>query len=72
MVEIDPQDPAFDNPTKFVGPCYHHIAAERFAAERGWVFKQDGDAWRSVVAVAGAQAIFELAPSSGSSRRAQS
>ena len=29
MVEIDPDDPAFDNPTKFVGPCYHHIAAER-------------------------------------------
>ena len=62
MVEIDPNDPAFDNPTKFVGPCYHHIAAERFAAERGWVFKQDGDAWRRVVASPEPKRIFELDP----------
>ena len=62
MVEIDPEDPAFDNPTKFVGPCYHRIAAERFAAERGWVFKQDGDDWRRVVASPEPKRIFELDP----------
>ena len=62
MVEIDPDDPAFDNPTKFVGPCYHHIAAERYASERGWVFKQDGDAWRRVVASPEPKRIFELDP----------
>jgi carbamate kinase len=62
MVEIDPNDPAFDNPTKFVGPCYHHIAAERYASERGWVFKQDGDAWRRVVASPEPKRIFELDP----------
>jgi carbamate kinase len=62
MVEIDPGDPAFDDPTKFVGPCYHRIAAERYAAERGWVFKQDGDAWRRVVASPEPKRIFELEP----------
>ena len=62
MVEVDPADPAFDNPTKFVGPSYHHIAAERLAAERGWVFKEDGGAWRRVVASPEPKRIFELDP----------
>lgn len=62
MVEVDPEDPAFDDPTKFVGPSYHHIAAERLTAERGWVFKQDGDAWRRVVASPQPKRIFELDP----------
>ena len=62
MVEVDPHDPAFDNPTKFVGPCYHRIAADRLAAARGWVFKEDGGAWRRVVASPEPKRIFELDP----------
>src|SRR5262245_29020138 len=49
MVEVDPQDPAFDDPTKFVGPVYDKDEADRLTADKGWVFKQDGDRWRRVV-----------------------
>ena len=56
MVEVDADDPAFDDPTKFVGPIYDDAEAEALAAEKGWVFKRDGDRLRRVVAVAGAEA----------------
>src|SRR6187401_2047336 len=49
MVEVDPNDPAFGDPTKFVGPVYAKDEADRLAADKGWAFKQDGDAWRRVV-----------------------
>ena len=39
MVEVDPKDPAFDNPTKFVGPQYSREEADRLEAKKGWVFK---------------------------------
>src|SRR3954453_22885705 len=42
MVEVDPADPAFQNPTKFVGPVYEKDEADRLAKEKGWVVKQDG------------------------------
>jgi carbamate kinase len=48
-VEVDPDDPAFDNPTKFVGPGYEQAEAERLRHARGWTFKLDGDNWRRVV-----------------------
>jgi carbamate kinase len=62
MVEVDPKDPAFANPTKFIGPVYAKDAADRLAAEKGWVFKQDGDMWRRVVASPEPKRIFELRP----------
>src|SRR5215207_1301307 len=49
MVEVEPSDPAFDNPTKFVGPVYTKPQAGQLASEKGWVFKPDGDRWRRVV-----------------------
>ena len=49
MVEVDPEDPAFRDPTKFVGPVYDQSEADMLAAEKGWVFKQDGNKWRRVV-----------------------
>jgi carbamate kinase len=42
-------DPAFDDPTKFVGPVYDEETAKRFAAERGWTVREDGKYWRRVV-----------------------
>jgi carbamate kinase len=42
-------DPAFQNPTKFVGPVYDEATADRLAAERGWHVKADGAYWRRVV-----------------------
>ncbi len=62
MVEVDPNDPAFSDPTKFVGPCYSQAEADRLAAEKGWAFKRDGEAWRRVVASPEPKRIFELRP----------
>ena len=62
MIEVDPNDPAFANPTKFIGPVYGEFEARRLAAERGWSIKQDGEAWRRVVASPRPRRIFELRP----------
>ncbi len=62
MVEVDVNDPAFQNPTKFVGPVYEKADADRLAAENGWVFKQDGAEWRRVVPSPVPQRIFEHRP----------
>ena len=62
MIEVDPGDPAFQNPTKFIGPVYAKEEAERLAAEKGWAIKQDGNTWRRVVASPQPQRIFEIRP----------
>lgn len=62
MIEVDPGDPAFQNPTKFIGPVYAKEEADRIAKEKSWVFKQDGDKWRRVVASPEPKRIFELRP----------
>jgi carbamate kinase len=49
-VEVDPDDPAFQNPTKPVGPFYDSQRAELLREERGWAVKEDaGRGWRRVV-----------------------
>src|SRR3954449_9566291 len=62
MVEVDPDDPAFADPTKFIGPVYPKDEAEKLAAEKGWQIKQDGDKWRRVVASPLPKRIFEIRP----------
>jgi len=62
MVEVDPDDPGFDNPTKFVGPVYEKAEAERLAAEKRWAIKQDGEKWRRVVPSPLPKRIFEIRP----------
>jgi carbamate kinase len=62
MIEVDPDDPAFQDPTKFIGPIYSKADADRVVAEKGWVFKQDGEHWRRVVASPEPKRIFELRP----------
>jgi carbamate kinase len=62
MTEVDPDDPAFQNPTKFVGPVYAPEQADRMARERGWTFRQDGASWRRVVPSPLPRRIFELRP----------
>ena len=49
MVEVDPADPAFADPTKPVGPQYDAGETAELAVERGWTFKLDGDRLRRVV-----------------------
>ena len=46
---VDVADPAFADPTKFVGETYDRHEANRIAAERDWVIKPDGAGWRRVV-----------------------
>lgn len=49
-VSVSPDDPAFQNPTKPIGPFFSKDQAEALAAERGWVVKEDaGRGWRRVV-----------------------
>jgi carbamate kinase len=62
MVEVDPADPAFANPTKFVGPVYDKATADALASEKGWVVKADGDRWRRVVPSPEPKRIFEIRP----------
>jgi carbamate kinase len=62
MVEVDPADPAFQNPTKFVGPVYDEDEANRLKAEKDWVFKLDGAKWRRVVPSPLPKQIFEIRP----------
>ncbi len=37
QVEVDATDPAFSNPTKYIGPVYNEDQAKTLAAEKGWV-----------------------------------
>ena len=62
MVEVDPDDPAFDDPTKFVGPIYAEASRQGLAADKGWSFKPDGDSWRRVVPSPRPLRIFEMRP----------
>ncbi|MEZ5155206.1 MAG: carbamate kinase [Solirubrobacterales bacterium] len=48
-VLVDRDDPAFGEPTKFIGPVYDEARAQALAAERGWAVKPDGESWRRVV-----------------------
>jgi carbamate kinase len=49
-VEVDPHEPAFEEPTKPVGPFYSATEAQRLAVERGWDVAPDaGRGWRRVV-----------------------
>ena len=62
MVEVDPEDPAFDNPTKPIGPVYSEQEARDLAEQRGWSIARDGEYWRRVVASPEPQRIFEMRP----------
>ncbi|HET6943915.1 MAG TPA: carbamate kinase [Gaiellaceae bacterium] len=62
LVEVDPADPAFGNPTKPVGPIYTKEEADALAADKGWTFKPDGDSYRRVVPSPVPQRIFGLEP----------
>jgi carbamate kinase len=61
-VEVNAADPAFKDPTKFVGPVYDEAQAQRLAGAKGWVFKQDGTHSRRVVPSPRPQRIVEIEP----------
>jgi carbamate kinase len=49
QIRVDPDDPAFDTPTKFVGPVYDKAKADEMAERHGWSIAEDGEHWRRVV-----------------------
>lgn len=56
---VNQDDPAFNNPTKFVGPVYSEAAAQSLAAEKGWQMKADGEYFRRVVPSPKPQRVIE-------------
>jgi carbamate kinase len=62
LIEVDPNDPAFEDPTKPIGPIYEQDESERLAKEKGWLFKPDGDSFRRVVPSPLPQRIFGIEP----------
>ena len=61
QVEVSPNDPAFKNPSKMIGPALTAQDAKRLARERGWAVAADGPKWRRVVASPEPRRIKELA-----------
>ncbi|WP_067515526.1 carbamate kinase [Endozoicomonas ascidiicola] len=58
---VDPQDPAFKNPDKFVGPVYSKEEADALlAANPDWSVRQDGEYYRRVVPSPQPAGILEL------------
>ena len=50
QVVVDPNDSAFDNPTKPIGPFYSAEEATRLGADRGWAIREDSNrGYRRVV-----------------------
>ena len=62
MIEVDPIDKAFANPTKFVGPVYEQDEAFKVSQLKHWTFSRDGDKWRRVVPSPEPRRIFEIRP----------
>jgi carbamate kinase len=62
LIEVDPKDTAFEDPTKPIGPIYDQDESERLAQEKGWVFKPEGDSFRRVVPSPLPKRIFGVEP----------
>ncbi len=59
-VVVDPHDPAFQNPTKPVGPYYTEEEARRLEREEGWHMVRQPQGWRRVVPSPEPREILEL------------
>ena len=59
MIEVDPEDPAFEDPSKPIGPVYTAEEAAQLERDRGWTFRPDGDQVRRVVPSPAPKRIFE-------------
>ena len=61
QVAVDPEDPAFQNPSKPVGDFYTKEQAEQIEKEKGYTYKEDaGRGYRQVVPSPLPQKIMEL------------
>jgi carbamate kinase len=60
-VTVDPADPAFESPSKPIGPFFERSEAQQLAASRGWVVKPDsGRGYRRVVASPEPTGVIEI------------
>ena len=51
QVEVDPSDPAFENPSKPIGKFMSEVEAKEFSSKTGYLVKEDaGRGWRRYVA----------------------
>lgn len=58
---VDENDPAFQNPTKPIGPFYTEEEAKVLMAEKNWTMKEDaGRGWRRLVASPKPKRIVEI------------
>jgi carbamate kinase len=60
QVVVERTDPAFQTPSKPVGPVYMEAVARRLASERGWSVARDGNRFRRVVPSPAPRRILEL------------
>jgi carbamate kinase len=60
QILVDPADPAFQNPTKPVGPVYNKEEAEKLQTEEAWTMAPDGEHYRKVVPSPLPQRIIEI------------
>ena len=60
MIEVDGADPAFQRPTKPIGPLYDADEAARLEREKGWAFMPDGDSMRRAVPSPAPKRIFGI------------
>lgn len=59
-IEVDEHDPAFDAPTKPIGPVYDEATARSLSEQRGWAISPDGDGFRRVVPSPRPRRIVEI------------
>lgn len=62
MVEVDPDDPAFQSPAKPIGPVYSEEEARQLQSDKGWTMAPDGDRFRRVVPSPLPRRIFQIRP----------
>ena len=60
QIEVDAADPAFQQPSKPIGPVYSAADAQALAERRGWHIARDGEHYRRVVASPRPLRILEL------------
>lgn len=61
QVSVDADDPAFENPTKPIGPFYDEAHARALAEAEGWAVAEDANrGWRRVVPSPRPRGIVEL------------
>ena len=60
QIEVDPKDPAFNTPSKPIGPVYDEAEALAIGKASGWVMGRDGNKFRRLVASPLPKRIFQI------------